>query len=183
MDTRFDRISRGLATTSSRRQALKMLGGGLVGGALAGAGFAVAKDTAAQGGLQLFDDAGALLGTVTGLVATNNGSGIDIGGVFSDTATPANVTPFTAPLIPTASSGSCEILDLVLGPLDLNLLGLVVTLDTVHLNITAERGPGNLLGNLLCAVAGLLNPGQGGGLLNRLTDLLNQIFGTLGLAA
>jgi hypothetical protein len=54
--------------------------------------------------------------------------------------------------------GQCEILDLVLGPLDLDLLGLVVFLDTVHLNITAQQGPGNLLGNLLCAVAGLLDP-------------------------
>ena len=43
----------------------------------------------------------------------------------------------------------CQILDLVLGPLNLDVLGLVVFLDTVHLNITAVRGPGNLLGNLL----------------------------------
>ncbi len=26
-------------------------------------------------------------------------------------------------------------------------------------DITAEAGPGNLLGNLLCAIAGLLDPG------------------------
>ena len=49
-----------------------------------------------------------------------------------------------------------------LGPLDLNLLGLVVHLNTVHLNITAVPGPGNLLGNLLCAVAGLLDNTGGG---------------------
>ncbi len=42
------------------------------------------------------------------------------------------------------------ILNLALGPLDLNLLGLVVHLNQVVLNITAEGGPGNLLGNL-CA--------------------------------
>ena len=52
----------------------------------------------------------------------------------------------------------CQILDLVLGPLNLDILGLVVFLDTVHLNITAVQGPGNLLGNLLCALAGLLDP-------------------------
>ena len=75
------------------------------------------------------------------------------------------------------STGSCQILDLVLGPLDLDLLGLVVHLDTVHLNITAQQGPGNLLGNLLCAVAGLLNgPANNNALLN----LLNQILGLLG---
>jgi hypothetical protein len=76
---------------------------------------------------------------------------------------------------------SCEILDLVLGPLDLNLLGLVVHLDTVHLNITAEGGPGNLLGNLLCAVAGLLDGSTGlNGILNQLVAILNQLLGVLG---
>jgi hypothetical protein len=48
-----------------------------------------------------------------------------------------------------AAPNDCEILDLTLGPLDLNLLGLVVHLDTVHLNITAVPGAGNMLGNLL----------------------------------
>jgi hypothetical protein len=44
-----------------------------------------------------------------------------------------------------AGSGpGCQILDLTLGPLNLNLLGLVVTLNQVHSNITAVRGPGNL---------------------------------------
>ena len=47
-------------------------------------------------------------------------------------------------------------MNLSLGPLDLNLLGLVVHLDEVDLTIDAESGSGNLLGNLLCAVAGLL---------------------------
>ena len=80
--------------------------------------------------------------------------------------------------LPLQATGSCEILDLVLGPLDLDLLGLVVHLDTVHLNITAEQGPGNLLGNLLCAVAGLLDgPATP---LNAITRLLNQILGLLG---
>src|SRR5215210_3574370 len=56
-----------------------------------------------------------------------------------------------------APQATCEILDLVLGPLDLDLLGLVVHLDTVHLNITAQQGPGNLLGNLLCGLTNALN--------------------------
>ena len=68
--------------------------------------------------------------------------------------------PVASPINLDGTTASCEILDLVLGPLDLDLLGLVVTLDTVHLNITAEQGPGNLLGNLLCAVAGLLDGGS-----------------------
>jgi len=68
---------------------------------------------------------------------------------------------------------SCDILRLRLGPLDLNLLGLVVHLDRVVLDITADAGPGNLLGNLLCAIAGLLD--QGGGLNGVLRDLLRAV--------
>ena len=85
----------------------------------------------------------------------------------------------------TPTPGACEVLHLVLGPLDLNLLGLRVNLDTVDLLIEAIPGAGNLLGNLLCGVAGLLDPGSGlGGLLNNLlgalTNLLNGLIGGLG---
>jgi hypothetical protein len=67
----------------------------------------------------------------------------------------------------------------VLGPLDLNLLGLAVHLNTVVLDITAIPGAGNLLGNLLCAVAGLLD---GASLpLGQIGALLNQILALLGL--
>jgi len=60
-------------------------------------------------------------------------------------------------------------------------LGLVVDLNQVELNITAEPGPGNLLGNLLCAVAGLLDgPGPLNNLLNGIATLLNRILGALG---
>jgi len=74
----------------------------------------------------------------------------------------------------------CEVLDLVLAPIHLDLLGLVVDLDRVDLNITAVSGPGNLLGNLLCSVVGLLDGGLQG-LLGRLVRLLNRILGQLGL--
>lgn len=78
--------------------------------------------------------------------------------------------------------GSCDILNLVLGPLDLDVLGLQVHLDQVVLDIVAESGAGNLLGNLLCAVAGLLDPSTPlEGLLDQLVTLLNQILGQLGL--
>jgi hypothetical protein len=70
-----------------------------------------------------------------------------------------------------AAAASCQILHLVLGPLNLNLLGLHVTLNQVILDITAVPGAGQLLGNLLCDVANLLN---GGGLpLQQVTGLLN----------
>jgi hypothetical protein len=75
---------------------------------------------------------------------------------------------------------TCGILHLLLRPLDLNLLGLHVHLGRVLLNIVAVSGAGNLLGNLLCAVTHLLDGGVGG-LLGRLTNLLNRILGVLRL--
>jgi hypothetical protein len=79
--------------------------------------------------------------------------------------------------LPVTATGTCDILHLVLGPLTLNLLGLQVDLNQVVLDITAQSGAGNLLGNLLCAVAGLLDQG---GPLQGIARLLNQILGALG---
>lgn len=104
------------------------------------------------------------IGTLTGTVFDAEG---DIVGTVTRN--------LTLPVLDTQAS--CEILDLTLGPLDLDLLGLVVHLDTVHLNITAEPGPGNLLGNLLCAIAGLLDSDAP---LNTIALLLNQLLGLLG---
>jgi len=69
---------------------------------------------------------------------------------------------------------SCEILHLDLGPLSLDLLGLQIDLSRIVLDITAQAGAGNLLGNLLCAVTNLLNDPTG------LTRLLNSILDILG---
>jgi hypothetical protein len=77
----------------------------------------------------------------------------------------------TLPVVGGSNPGSCTIFDLTLGPLDLDLLGLVVDLNQVHLTITGQTGPGNLLGNLLCGLANALN-GNGGGLANILNKLL-----------
>jgi hypothetical protein len=78
----------------------------------------------------------------------------------------------------------CPILHLELGPLDLNLLGLRVQLNQVVLDITAIPGPGNLLGNLLCAVAGLLDGVDLGdvlgGLLQNLIDALIRLLEGIG---
>ena len=79
----------------------------------------------------------------------------------------------TIPLID-ANQEACEILHLELGPIDLNLLGLVVHVDQIVIDITAQPGPGNLLGNLLCAIAGLLD--QPGAPLNIIADLLNSLL-------
>ncbi|WP_082949780.1 hypothetical protein [Mycobacterium sp. ACS4331] len=108
------------------------------------------------------------VGDLTGKLSnTGQGAAQDVS--QSGVALPVNLAQTTA---------SCQILDLVLGPLDLDLLGLVVHLDTVHLNITAQSGPGNLLGNLLCGLTGLLDdtPLDLGAIL----AILQQILGALG---
>ena len=81
--------------------------------------------------------------------------------------------------IPSAAR-TCPVLNLVLGPLDLNILGLVVHLDRVVLLIIAQSGAGQLLGNLLCAVVGLLDAGPLGGLRTQLQGLLNRILRIVG---
>ncbi len=75
-----------------------------------------------------------------------------------------------------SAKATCRILHLVLAPLNLNLLGLRVHLDRVLLNIVAVSGAGQLLGNLLCAVAGLLDSG---GTLSQLLSRLGQILDQL----
>ena len=105
----------------------------------------------------------ALAGTLTGTL--RNAAGNVIGTVTD--------LPITLPIGAAQAAQRCTILELTLGPLDLNLLGLMVHLDRVHLLITAERGPGNLLGNLLCGLAHALDNPSGGGLAN----LLNRILG------
>ena len=77
-------------------------------------------------------------------------------------------------------TASCGILLLDLGPLHLDLLGLVVDLNEVILDITGQTGAGNLLGNLLCALTGLLDiPGTIAGI-THLIDSINQLLSSIG---
>jgi hypothetical protein len=57
----------------------------------------------------------------------------------------------------TPPAATCSILDLVLGPLHLDLLGLVVDLNRVHLTITGNPA-GGVLGRLLCGVSSTTVP-------------------------
>lgn len=108
----------------------------------------------------------AAVGTLTGILTTGS-------------VTTAIVRNLTIPVLvtqqaPVVAQALCPILHLDLAPLALDLLGLQVDLSRVVLDIGAEPGPGNLLGNLLCTVTGLLDaPGL-------LARLLNQILGLLG---
>jgi hypothetical protein len=135
------------------------------------------------------DGGGAFSGTFTlQRFALQNGQVVAVGqisGILRDSLGTATTVFKTASLPVSLSSGgvtttavsspvSCEILHLELGPLDLDLLGLVVHLDRVVLDISAEPGSGNLLGNLLCAITGLLDsPGA------KLVQLLNNLLAIL----
>jgi hypothetical protein len=117
-------------------------------------------------GVQLVNGVLSAAGQISGNVL--DGTGATTGSVNQAVTAPLQV------------SASCTILTLVLGPLDLNVLGLVVHLNQVVLNITAVPGAGNLLGNLLCAVANLLNGGLPiAALLNNLVSLVNEILAGL----
>lgn len=124
----------------------------------------------------------AVRGLVTGKTRNAAGRVVTFSALRTLRVASVNGTPATAnrsavtAVAPAART--CGILNLVLGPLDLDLLGLQVHLDRVVLNIVAQTGAGNLLGNLLCAVAGLLDGGLGGAL-GQLTTLLNRILDLL----
>lgn len=147
---------------------------------------ATATTTAAQNGLAI-----PVIGTVTGggtfngtltvtRFVTRNGQLFAVGTLAGTVTNAAGAVLGSVLrnvlLAVTNVTGTCDILHLELGPIDLNLLGLVVHVDKIVIDIDAQSGPGNLLGNLLCAVANLLN---NNGLLADLVRLLNQILGQL----
>jgi hypothetical protein len=78
---------------------------------------------------------------------------------------------------------SCQVLNLTLQPISLNLLGLSVRTSLINVRIDAIPSMfpgGGLLGDLLCSVTNLLNPGGGLGPLttaiNNLTAALNSLL-------
>ena len=108
------------------------------------------------------------LGTLTGTV--RNAAGTALGTLTN--------FPVTLPIVGGAAEAACQILHLDIGPINLNLLGLVIQTNRIVIDITAVPGAGNLLGNLLCGVAHLLdNPGNPA---NAIANLLNRILGLLG---
>ena len=147
--------------------------------------FASASPASAPAGLQIPINVTNAAGTFTGVFSLNrfvvrNGQLAAVGTLTGTVVNAAGVTVGAIARTITLSilniSGTCDILHLELGPIDLDLLGLVVHVDKIVIDIDAQSGPGNLLGNLLCAVANLLN---GGGPLSAIVNLLNQILGQL----
>ena len=105
-----------------------------------------------------------------------------ISGILAGTATQNDGTTervrqeFRTQLSVSQQRRRCEILDLDIGRIHLDLLGLVVNIAPIHINVTAVPGAGNLLGNLLCALVGLLDDLRGPDLANFLDGLLGTLF-------
>jgi len=116
-------------------------------------------------------------GLVQGVVHNANGSTSTFTALRTMRVKSINGEPATARAA-VQNRATCDVLHLVLAPLDLDLLGLRVHLDRVVLDIVAVSGAGNLLGNLLCAVTGLLDGGLSGQL-GRLVRLLDRILDVL----
>jgi len=123
-------------------------------------------------------DGGTFEGTISDLTASVNDAGdVVVSGVLNGTATTADgtTTQITDQAFTTTAAlqpgGACDILFL-------DLLGLQMDLSQITLDVNAVPGAGNLLGNLLCAITGLLdNPGNTA---NSIANLLNQVFSLLG---
>lgn len=89
---------------------------------------------------------------------------------FSGSGSTAIVGNFQA-LLPVDSGTSDDLLTLSLKPLDLNLLGLRVESSPITATVSAVEGDGNLLGNLLSNVGGLID-------IDQINQALNNVLGT-----
>lgn len=137
-----------------------MPGGGLLGDLLGSNGLEgqIANQTNST---QLLSTLNSVLNSTTGGLASSGGAGGLLGGI--DAALGSLTGSATIPTGGAAHSphGVTNLVHLSAGPVDLNLLGLDVHLDNgnngpVVVNVSAQAGKGNLLGNLLTNVAHLL---------------------------
>ena len=147
----------------------------------ASANAAQAKKPSGTGSLPVsgaLADGGTFESTISNFDASTNAAGdLVISGVLNGTATDAagEVTRITDQAFTTTAAlqpgGACDILFL-------DLLGLQVDLSQITLDLDAVPGAGNLLGNLLCAITGLLD--NAGNTNNAIANLLDRVFSLLG---
>jgi hypothetical protein len=129
---------------------------------------------------------GTPLGTILGNLGATNLNNLLTGitnllnGALGQVTAPTSLGGVTTTSA-TAAAPAVNILHLSLGPVDLNLLGLTVSLDNcangpVTVDVTAQPGPGNLLGNLLGGLANVLNSNASQqGVLSNLFNVTRQI--------
>jgi len=153
--------------------------GNLLGNLLTGIANLLNQPGATLGGV-LGGLTSAQLGTLTtGLTNLLNGALRDV--LTQGTASPSASEP--EPPGHTDTANTCEILNLSLGPVNLSLLGLNVSLDDcnggpviVDVDAIPSSDPGGgLLGDLLCGVSNLLNNTGTPGLQGQLRHLVRDI--------
>ncbi len=136
---------------------------------------------------QLNNNLNAVLARVVGVL---NASSLTVSSALVGALPPALQTLLNPVLVAPAGS-SAPVLDLVIAsqngsspPVDVNLLGLVVTTSNIDAHLSAVTGNGQVLGNLLYNVAHLADPGGPSGLLALLNALgagdLNSTAGSQG---
>lgn len=97
-----------------------------------------------------------------------------------NTATGEAITDTFAGALDIDSDSGCGILFLDVQPIFLDLLGLQLQTSQIVLDLSAVAGQGNLLGNLLCIVTGLLDgPGLAIELINNIINVINSILDAL----
>ena len=84
------------------------------------------------------------------------------------------------PTQPEPDPDKCDVLYLDIQPITLNLLGLEVLTSRITVDVNAIPGEGNLAGNLVCALAGLLDGTPDA--IGEITDQLNQIVDEIGVS-
>ena len=100
-------------------------------------------------------DGSTFTGQLSNLSASVVNGAPMLSGMLTGTGLPAVGMQFTTAI--TDAQATCkildiEIVDLNILPMHFDLLGLVVNVDAVHVTIEAVEGPGNTLGNLVCAI-------------------------------
>jgi len=141
----------------------------------------VTVDVTAQHGQLLGDLLCGLTDSTTGLLDLN-GAGVPgalqqvLNGVLGDLL--RNGTPGTGGQNDNGGpqgQHQCDLVNLHLGPIDLNVLGLQVTTSEICLDVYAQRG-GGILGDLLCNIDRLLSRNNLG---NAVNALANNALGIL----
>lgn len=115
---------------------------------------------------------------------TADGEATPVDGAESDDSAGLQVQPLSYQTDTTTTEpdpGVCDVLFLDIQPIELNLLGLQLTTSRITLDLNAIPGEGNLLGNLVCALAGLLDGTPDA--IGELTDRLNEILSGAGVGS
>jgi len=117
------------------------------------------------------NDAIVAIGTITGKVTGKGNGNKPVN--RENVVIPVSIgTPAAASQAGVQAQATCDILDLVLGPIDLTLLGIRLQVNQIHIQLTGDS-TGGLLGSLLCPLLDPLGP------LLDIVGALNQILNFL----